>query len=484
LGRFACALLVALVAFAGCLVPPTTSVDPIDAGNGGASVDAAYVFPAADAGAITAFALSPLTLTPPFSPTTFDYSVRCAAGENPVTLVTADALGLHSSSVTLMENQALVVGDTYWIRCLPHDFPPITVLTHAEVGAPTPGYYLVNSSTYAMVLDTNGTPVWYARGSSIVDVDSPEPNLISFSPNDTTPYGWSDTVRFELHALSSLTTTTLAAAGSPTDAHELRRLPNGDWLLFSYVVRNDVDLTGLSTFGADENMADCVVQEIDAEDNLVWSWTASEHVDPVRESLEQVKNTINGETVVDPLHCNSVDVDEDGNLLISLRHANAVFYVERDSGEVEWKLGGTPYNKDGADHITVTSDPEGSFNVQHDARFGANGDVTLFDDHGATTGFARAVEYAIDHDTGTASVVWEFLGSAESEAEGSFRRYPDGHSVIGWGALVSNPRALTEVDASGSDVLDVSLPSQVSYRAIKVPPSALDIDLLRATAGR
>ncbi len=441
-------------------------------------------YPTADGGSITALALSPLTLVPPFSPTTYDYYVRCPAGEKSVTLTTTDNLGVHSSSVDLIEDQELVVGGTYWVRCLPPDFPTITVVKHPDVGAPTPGYYLLNSSTYAMVLDTNGTPLWYERGTSPGNVNAFERNLLSLTPNGTGPYGWSNTVRFDLHALASLTTTSLVAVGSSTDTHELQLLPNGDWLLFSFVIRNDVDLTGLGSFGPGENMADCVVQEIDAHENLVWSWTASDHVDPVQESLEPMNNIINGEPVVDPFHCNSIDVDGAGNLLISFRHANAVFYVDRGSGRVRWKLGGTRYNKDGATYIAQTFDPETAFNMQHDARFTASGDVTLFDDHGATSGVSRGVEYAIDQDAGTASVVWQFLGSAQSQYEGSFRRYSDGHSVVGWGFVESDPRVLTEVDGDGNDVLDVSLSGEISYRAVKVPLTQLDIDLLRVTAAK
>lgn len=438
----------------------------------------------ADGATLTALDLSPFTLIPSFSPTTYDYYVRCAAGENPATLTTTDSLGVQKSNVDLIEDQALVVAGTYWVRCLPPDFPQITVNAHPAVGAPTPGYYLVNSATYAMVLNTMGTPLWYTRGSSITDVEALAPNVISFSPNETGPYGWSDTIRFDVHALASLTTSSVVAVGSPTDGHELRLLPNGDWLFFSYPTREDVDLTGLGPFGAGELMADCVVQEVDSKQNLVWSWVASEHVDAVQESLEPQANTVNGASVVDPFHCNSIDVDSNGNLLLSFRHANALYYVNRASGQVEWKLGGTTYNKDGGKYIAVTADPESAFSMQHDARFTSNGDVTLFDDHGAGAGVARGVEYAIDHDQGTASVVWQFLGSVPSTAEGSFRRYADGHSVIGWGFRQGDARNFTEVDANGQDVLDVTLSGQTSYRATKVPLAQLDIGLLRVAAGK
>ena len=67
---------------------------------------------------------------------------------------------------------------------------------------------------------------------------------------------------------------------------------------------------------------------------------------------------------------------------------------------------------------------------------------------------------------------------------GSFRILPDGSRVIGWGIPGGGDPAITEVDKNGNDLLEFLFPDGTqSYRAIKVPTSAFDIDLLRATAG-
>ena len=232
-------------------------------------------------------------------------------------------------------------------------------------------------------------------------------------------------------------------------------------------------------------MADVEIQEIDPSGKLVWSWLASDHIDPVQESLEPMSETVAGTSLVDVFHVNAIDVDGLGNLLVSARHANALFYVDRSSGNVVWKLGGTAYNKDGASHIEVVGDPQTTFNMQHDGRFLPNGDVSLFDDHGATAGVARGVEYAIDYDDGTATPVFQFSGVAQSEYEGSFRRYSDGESVIGWGYVATDPRVVTEVNASGQDVLDIAFSGgESSYRAVKVPLTQVDIALLRAATAK
>ena len=51
---------------------------------------------------------------------------------------------------------------------------------------------------------------------------------------------------------------------------------------------------------------------------------------------------------------------------------------------------------------------------------------------------------------------------------GSFRRSPDGHRVIGWGFMVFNGRAMTELNNAGQPVLDISLgQGNGVYRAIE-----------------
>lgn len=462
-------------------VPPRASTNP-------------RVTPVAAVGGVTSITTS-LSLVPAFSPSIENYVVRCAVGPNPTTLTVTDDRGTSTVDFDLYEDGAIVVGDRYWIRCLPHDFPKLLATVHTTFGVPTPGWYLLGNtiaasgySGFAFVLDTNGTPVWYTRAGTVQDVESFAPNTLSFMPAATAPFGTDPDAAFLVTALDTATTTSISAGdGEATDGHELRELASGNHLLLTYPLVSGVDLTGLGTYGANETIADCKVEEIDPAGDVVWSWVASQHFDPVQESVEPTTFAVGAGQVVDVFHCNSIDVDSSDNLLVSSRHMNAVFYVEKATGHVDWKLGGTPTNKDGAAIFTIQGDGEFGFNMQHDARFEPGGHVSLFDDHGAQpgVGVSRGVEYALDFATHTATVAWEFRGSQQSKYMGSTRRYDDGEVVIGWGGAYPDPRTLTEVNASGKDVLDVAFTTRgdVSYRAVKVPFEQLDIDVLRATAG-
>jgi hypothetical protein len=118
-----------------------------------------------------------------------------------------------------------------------------------------------------------------------------------------------------------------------------------------------------------------------------------------------------------------------------------------------------------------------------------NNHVSLYDNQSNTSAQpARGVEYAINFTTNTAQPVFSFVTptNAASCCMGSLRRLPDGHRVVGWGYVVpSNGAILTELDASGNTVLDLAFATgYASYRAVKVPPTRFDVDVLRATAGQ
>jgi hypothetical protein len=63
---------------------------------------------------------------------------------------------------------------------------------------------------------------------------------------------------------------------------------------------------------------------------------------------------------------------------------------------------------------------------------------------------------------------------------GSFRISPDGSRVIGWGI---NANCFTEVDEKDHDLLDFAFHEVDTYRAIKVPLTQFDLEVLRKTAG-
>ncbi len=482
---------------------------PEDAGAGEAGTRDASSEDARDSGTDAALSatvsLSAPGLQPAFSAGIHDYYVRCTSGENTFTVsmtappgstiallqpISTPPSTSDTATLTVLENEAIVIGvtadggsDSYWIRCLPHDFPALRLTLHPEAGAPTPGYYLLgnvnmapNGRAYAFAVDGNGVPVWYqatANGGGPSDVDNVLPATISYDCGGG---------EFTLLDLVAGTTSYVEPSGVPLDLHELRYLPNGDYLMIADPVRTGVDLTGLGTFGANEDIMGCVIQEVDPTGAKVWQWDAWDHFDPVKDTrFPTLAGTRNGVQVVDVFHCNSIDVDEDGDLLVSARHMDSVFMISKASGAILWKMGGATYTKDGAPYIAVANDPLTSFYRQHDARLLPGCQLSMFDDQTGKPGPARAVIYSYDLVALKATVVWEYRGAGSSAKMGSFRILEDGSRVVGWGMGSDPSRAFTELDANGNDVLDFGTPGgTASYRATKIPTTAFDIEVLRS----
>jgi hypothetical protein len=496
----------------------------------------------ADAGDASA----PLGLVPSFSPNVYDYYVRCAAGANALMVAMTASPGADSAlvrpttspsrptqtlSLSVMENQAIVAIATsstatveYWVRCLPHDFPPMKMVTHPEAGVSPPGYYLLGtaqpdngSNSYAIILDGNGVPVWYVAGrshSGVGDIDDAVSGAITFFSGVGFPW--------QIHQLEPLLTTYAAPVGAPLDLHEFLVLSNGDFLVTSDPLEGGVDLTGLGIplpdggsypLGKNTNIALCDLVEFEPLTGaVVWTWHASDHLDPVMDTtIPTLLEYVDGAPVYDVYHCNSIDIDpSNGNLLVSARDMDSVFYVDRSSGKILWKMGGLPYTVDDAPFIPVT-DP---FFRQHDARLqpgwstctGGRGQISMFDDESYEPEPARAVVYDVvvgageggapadggsedecgawEGGTRGATVAWQYKGTANSSSRGSFRVLSDGSRVIGWGQTYAPQIVFTEVNINGDDLVDFYFTdSDESYRVIKVPLNAFDLGVLRNTAG-
>ncbi len=440
-------------------------------------------------------------LTPAFQPGIHDYALWCPAPTNTITLSLGAAAGgtitvggqTGSSlpfTVTLASDDALVLqtaaGD-YWLRCLPPDFPPITA---TEISPVSPGWYLTDTTTgspYTMILDTHGTPVWYARApQGALNTQVISGQLLSWSPF-LGPVGMVPGGAFQLYDLTTNVTTTWGPSAGLLDMHELIKLRSGNWAWFNTPIRRDVDLSGVPQAAGTAGISDCVIEEIDTSGQPIWSWRMSEHVSP-KESLvtPYVGNStgIGGELFYDAFHCNSMEEEPGtGNLLISARNLSALLLVERSTGRILWKMGGTP-SASGARSIQVI-DPAGAFSAQHDARFLPNGNISIFDNSTLQVNkAARGVSYAMDYAAGTATRNWSYSAPEGSYAPytGSFRRFDASSYVIGWGGM--SPFGFSEVSAAGQLQLRVKMPQTVTYRVVKVPAATFSVAALRAAAGK
>jgi hypothetical protein len=180
----------------------------------------------------------------------------------------------------------------------------------------------------------------------------------------------------------------------------------------------------------------------------------------------------------DIVHMNSIDVNAD-SVVTSLRHTNGIYKIDRDTGEIVWKVGGTPT----PESLTVVGDPAGSepLGGQHDARLHPDGTLTAFDNGQTHERPPRAVRFEIDEAAGTATFLEAISGLPEvTEAVccGSARRSASGSWLVGWGRFPGQ-NGITELAPDGARTFRLLFPVNNSYRAVPVPAGKISRTELR-----
>jgi len=355
---------------------------------------------------------------------------------------------------------------------LPPDFPQITVNTSTT---PAPGYFFLTVSQdvpgvgyYAMMIDNAGKVVKYKRAGNHYVYD------FKIQPNGLLSYGqlheayWFAGGGYTTHMIFDTTLALIdsfqCGNGYTADGHDFLMLPNGHALLIAYDVQ-PVDMSEIVAGGnASAWVSGSIIQELDLQRNVVFQWRSWDHV-PITDSYQNLKLA-----AFDYIHVNSLDVDQDGNIIAGARLTCAVYKLDRQSGNVTWTLGGkknqfTFVNEHAANAPTY-------FYFQHDAHLLENGNMLMYDNgNGHVPANSRAVEYALDQATMTATLVWEFRHTPDiaSPTQGSARRLPNGNTVVGWGsASLTGSPSVTEVRPSGEVVFELTMgPGLSSYRAYK-----------------
>jgi hypothetical protein len=335
---------------------------------------------------------------------------------------------------------------------LPIDFPYMNI---SAPGEPSPERIFLatfgGGIPYLIILENTGRPLFYKKMQA---------NCFDFKlqPNGLVTY-FDDRVGY-FYAMDNsyaVVDSFMCGNGYTTDLHDLQLLPDGHALLMSYDAKK-VDMSGVVPGGkSDATVIGLVIQEIDREKNVVFEWRSWDHfqfTDATHEDL--TKET------VDYVHGNALELDSDGNILLSSRHLDEITKISRETGEIIWRMGGKN------NQFTFLNDPI-QFSYQHDIRRVPNGNLTLFDNGNFhTPRFSRAVEYRLDEHLMTAELVWQYRASPDifGPFMGSVQRLPNGNTFICWGA----GSTLSEVRPDGTKAFEIRLDENVySYRGFRFP---------------
>ena len=254
-----------------------------------------------------------------------------------------------------------------------------------------------------------------------------------------------------------------AGNGLDGDHHEFL-ITDRDTALIGIYGRTTRDL---SPFGGPANGAvlDGIVQEIDIETGRVlFEWHSLDHVGLDESSYEPSDL----DNAFDYFHINSIDVDDDENLLVSARRTSAVYKIDRETGEVIWRLGGQKSD--------FTMGEGARFVYQHDARRRPDGTISVFDNRaGAMEEPSRGVVLELDEEAMEATLVREYVhpGGTFAIFQGNVQTLPNGNAFVGWGSAPY----LSEHGRDGEILFDARFPDEAeSYRAFRHPWKGLPKD--------
>jgi outer membrane protein assembly factor BamB len=258
-----------------------------------------------------------------------------------------------------------------------------------------------------------------------------------------------------------------AANGYNGDHHEFLISPQDTALITIY---NAVPLDLSSVGGSTDSVAwQGIVQELDIETGeVLFEWRSLDHVGLDETYVQAHEDHYPG---IDYFHINSIDVDHDNNLLISARETSAVYKIDRNSGEVLWRLGGKKSD--------FEMGPGARFAYQHDARRLPDGTISIFNngtlvfENGTPQAIeeSRAIVLELDEEKKRASLVRQYTHPDKqyADAAGNMQLLPNGNAFVGWGRAL----AISEFSEDGELLFDIRLlPENRSYRAFRFPWSA------------
>jgi hypothetical protein len=207
------------------------------------------------------------------------------------------------------------------------------------------------------------------------------------------------------------------------------------------------------------NVLEGAFQEVDIPTGRVlFEWHSVGHV-PLIESYYRLPR--NPDRTYDYFHINTIEVDRDGNFLVSARNTHTVYKISRTTGGVIWRLGGKRSDFELGRGV--------AFGWQHDVRRQADGTLTMFDNEAAPKlrKQSRGLVLRVDERHRAVTLVHSFVHTPPLVAvdQGNMQKLPNGHFLVGWG----HQPYVTEFGPHGKPLLDLRFgrSGSDSYRAYR-----------------
>src|SRR2546422_9047881 len=198
----------------------------------------------------------------------------------------------------------------------------------------------------------------------------------------------------ELDPLGNVTRTLSCALGLRPRLHDILLEEDGNYWILCDETRS-MDLTA---FGGvpDAGVTGTVVQHVGADGALLFHWSPFDHF----EITDLDPAALTGATV-NWTHGNAIDIDRDGNLIVSFRSLDEITKIDGRTGAVIWRMGGR------RNEFPLLDTPTPAFAHQHGARAYAPGALLLLDNLGDPAE-SRAEHYVVDDASHTARLAQSY----------------------------------------------------------------------------
>jgi hypothetical protein len=385
----------------------------------------------------------------------FDFTIRPQAADlergpiEPCQAGCCDAGPLESTR----ESQTLTAVSTG--LTLPESFPALTVTINDN---PAPGYVVVGPKLdthsppyYAVMLENTGLPVFFRELPRPAADFKKHSSVGLYSYLQGGAVGEFVVVNENFEFVDAFHEEN---GYSILDGHDFQIASNGN-VLIAIQDWQHIDMSAIVPGGhPNATVVGFVMQEQDAAHQVAFEWRSWDHF----EITDAVGIDLTA-PFIDYVHFNAFEYDTDGNILISCREMCEITKVDRQTGDIIWRMGGSQ------NEFTLVGDTQW-FERQHSIRRTPTGTITVFDNGALNPPWeSRAVEYEVDEVERIATMVWEFRHDPPlfSGFGSNVQRLPNGNTMINW-----TPRGLvTEVRSDGTKAFEMVFDEHQTYRAFR-----------------
>lgn len=332
---------------------------------------------------------------------------------------------------------------------LPNDLPAYS----ATGVAPAPGFVVFAAGSYGLVIDNAGRVVWYHRftvGPGLNFQPQPNGRYVARPPAASGETGtW-----IEIDPIGTVTRTLGCAGGLQPRLHDMIAQPDGSyWLLCDEIRTADLSAQGRS---ATARVLGTGVQHRGATGEVLFGWSPFDHLAIELSALEP--SDLTGANI-NWTHGNAIDLDRQGNLLLSFRNLNEVVKIDTRTGKVLWRMGGK------RNQFTFGNLPLPPFARQHGVRADGDGRLLLLDNLGESGG-SRVEHYTFDEAARSATLSASYTSAAGLVAQigGNTQPLSGGHTLVSFGS----GGGVEEYDAAGTLVWKLTGTPGYVFRAQRI----------------